>query len=514
MRGRTVAFPPVSSPPAEEPLERRLATGTLVQQAGQAVGVVVMLVVFTLLGRRLSLTAFGVYGIASGFAAYLLFILGSAETAAVRELAGAQDQAARDRGLSSALAVYALLGLAAGVLSTVVGLALLQAFDIPHALIGDARIGIVLVGAATIVGWPLKLFHDVLRGTHRYQAAGVAEACGYLLFGLVMVALVLADAPLWALIGVGGALPLCIGLCGLATALATRLPFHVRRDAVDRHTVRSLTHVAGGMSFIGVADVVISSLDRTVLALFRPPSVVGLYEAAARPNTVLRQLSGSFGVTLLPSVARLHAANDAERLRELFVRGTRYVIGAVVPPCLVLICLGGPLLGAWLGEDFAAAGTALGILVAWWMVAPSGMVGSTLMVVDGRLRLLAALSWSVAGLNLVLSVGLTAWLGLEGVVLGTTVAYCAVLPVTCGWVLRRTHTPLRRLAIQAWLPGYGLGLVLAAAFVAARHLLDLDPLGPILAVSVAGCAAYWALFYVLALTPSERALVRHVLHLP
>lgn len=501
----------MSSAPAEEPLERRLATGTLVQQGGQAVGVVVMLVVFTLLGRELTLAEFGVYGIASGFAAYLMFVLGSAETAAVRELAGAQDQHARDRALSNSLVVYAALGLAAGVISTVAGLALLQAFDIPSALRSDARIGVALVGLATIAGWPLKLFHDVLRGTHRYQAAGVAEAAGYVLFGVTVTVLLIAGAPLWALIGMGGALPLCIGLTGFATALVTRLPFHVHRDAIDRGVVRELGRVAGGMTVVGISDVVISSLDRTILALFRPASVVGLYEAAARPNTVLRQLSGSFGVTLLPAVARLRAADDVERLRELVVRGTRYVVGAVVPPCLVLICLGSPLLSAWLGDDFAAAGTALGILVAWWLLAPSGMVASALMVVDGRLRLLASLSWSIAAINLVLSIGLTAWLGLEGVVLGTTIAYAAILPITVGWVLRTTGTPLVRLARDAWLPGYGLGVPLAAAFVSARQLLDLDGLVAVGAVAVLGCAAYWALFYIVALTASERALVRHVL---
>jgi hypothetical protein len=63
---------PGASP--DEGHARRLATGSLVQQMSQITGLLAMLLILTVLARRLSLTELGVYGILSSLAGYLLVI--------------------------------------------------------------------------------------------------------------------------------------------------------------------------------------------------------------------------------------------------------------------------------------------------------------------------------------------------------------------------------------------------------------------------------------------------------
>ena len=65
---------------------RLLASGALVQQIAQASGLLVLLVIVTVLARRLSVAELGAYGLVASLAGYLLVLRNS-----VAELGGAGD---------------------------------------------------------------------------------------------------------------------------------------------------------------------------------------------------------------------------------------------------------------------------------------------------------------------------------------------------------------------------------------------------------------------------------------
>ena len=132
---------------------------------------------------------------------------------------------------------------------------------------------------------------------------------------------------------------------------SARLQYHLRPALVSRADLRGFLGVSAYMFFISSSDVLISSLDRTVLAAFRPAATVGLYEGAVRLNNLVRAFTGSLSVTLLPVSSRLAAEGDRSRERELLVRGTRYMLAAVVPPTVTLMVLADRLLAAWLGSE-------------------------------------------------------------------------------------------------------------------------------------------------------------------
>src|SRR2546423_5737317 len=114
--------------PAPEPPPRgharRLATGSLAQQASQVSGLLSMLVLVTVLARRLQVAEFGVYGVLSSLAGYLLVIQNAGAGAAVRELAATTAAEARVRTYSNALGLYLAAGAAAGGVEALVGLLL------------------------------------------------------------------------------------------------------------------------------------------------------------------------------------------------------------------------------------------------------------------------------------------------------------------------------------------------------------------------------------------------------
>jgi O-antigen/teichoic acid export membrane protein len=492
--------------------ERRLAGGTLAQQAAQVVAVISLLAATTALGRTLSLAEFGVYGLILSFTTYLAFIQGSMEAAAIKELASARDDAEKSRAFTNAVIVYFGFGIAAGLLVAGGGNAILALFEIPSDLREQARLGLLVLGAVTFVGWPIKAYQDVLRGAQMFALAAIAEIVAYVALGAGLIVLLLVvEAPLWVLIGFAGTMQAMIGAMAALIVWRRRLPFRFRRASARLDEMRSFIGFSFYVMSVAASDLVIYSLDRAVLAMFRPAATVGLYEAAVRPSNLIRQLSGTLSVVVFPAAAQYESMGDTARTRELLVRGTRYVVAAVVPFAITFMALSAPILEVWLGDRYREAGLAMSLLVSYWLFTSSISVASSVLMAAGSVRTVAKLAWAIAIVNLGVSLALTPWLGLEGVVLGTTIGYLAVFPAFLHVVVTRLPVTVGELAREVWIPAFGLGLVLATALVGVRALVSVDTLPEVAVVSALGIGGYFVAFYAVCLRPSERRLARSLL---
>src|SRR5215207_936853 len=95
---------------------RLLASGALLQQVAQASGLVALLVIVTLLARDLEVAELGAYGLVASLAGYLLVLRNSVASAAVRAMAGAAAGEERASVFVVAQRLYALVGVATGLL--------------------------------------------------------------------------------------------------------------------------------------------------------------------------------------------------------------------------------------------------------------------------------------------------------------------------------------------------------------------------------------------------------------
>src|SRR5215207_6336316 len=89
---------------------RLLASGVLLQQIAQTSGLVVLLVIVTLLARRLSPAELGAYGLVASLSGYLLVLRSSVASSAGRAMA-ALDPRERARMFTTAAALYLVVGL-------------------------------------------------------------------------------------------------------------------------------------------------------------------------------------------------------------------------------------------------------------------------------------------------------------------------------------------------------------------------------------------------------------------
>jgi O-antigen/teichoic acid export membrane protein len=504
---RTLEEPPTQSGVHE----RHLAAGAAAQQVTFVTSALTMLVVVTLLAHSLSLSELGAYGLLISLPGYLLFAQGSVETAAVRAIAQARDQLDRDRAFTTALCLYSLLGALASLLIAVGGSALLGFLTIAPSLHEQARLGILALAIVNLIGWPAKTAQDSLRATGRFVLSAATEALAYVTFAALVLVALLVSAPLWILVMLGGSLSLLIGLWATTALILARVPIRARPSTLSLHYTRNFTSVSLLLLISGIGDLVTYSLDRTILGLFRPVAVVGLYEGPLRAHNLLRSLQAALVFNVTASAAAYVADDDHVRLRELLLRGTRYVAVIVMPFTILFMTLSRPILEVWLGPRFATAAGAMTIFVSYWLLLGGSSVGLGMLIAAGRIKPVAIYGTVGALLNLALSIAFAPSLGLDGVVLGTSLSYCLVLPVFVRIVCRAFAIPVITYVREGFTFAYAAGALLAGAELCAQALLPLQRPALLAAAITLGLAGYAAGAYRLGLNQRERVLVRTTL---
>src|SRR5215216_6697613 len=172
---------------------RLLASGALLQQAAQGAGLLVLLAIVTILARRLSVSELGAYGLVASLAGYLLVLRNSVASSAVRAMAAAVEPAERRMVFSAAAALYAVAGVATGLLIAVAGL-LIAGLILDGDLAADARVGALGLGAVTAAGVAVSVCLDALRAERAFVRAASTEIAAVALYLASMLALIFAGA--------------------------------------------------------------------------------------------------------------------------------------------------------------------------------------------------------------------------------------------------------------------------------------------------------------------------------
>ena len=486
---------------------RLLASGALLQQLAQGSGLLALLVIVTLLARRVSVAEVAAYGLISSLAGYLLVLRNSVSSSSVRAMASAIDHDERARVFSAAAALYAAVGLGTGLLIAVVAVILAAAvFD--GELAREARSGGLGLAAITAVGITASVYLDALRAERRFIRAASAEIVAVSLFVTVMVAVILSGADLSVVIAVSGSLPLLTGVICAFLVRREDVRLRIRGAGATRTHTMSIVPTAGWLLVVEISTVVAYASGRIMLGAFRTPTAVGLFEGPVRSHNLLYALAQALAVPTVPTASRYAAQNDERRLRQLAIRGTRYSLALFVPLCVTLMVLAEPVISVWLGDRYSGGATALTIIVGYWLLFGALAATPGFLVGIGRARQVAQVMIGIAILNLVLSLVLTPELGVEGPALALAIAFVLGFPLLLRIGVQATGVRLRELARRAFGPAYGLGAALALFLIVARETLDPEALPAVFALGAAGVLAYWGAFYGAVMDPGERTLLK------
>lgn len=424
---------------------RRVWSATLLLSAARLGGSAATATILVLLARHLSGAEFGRY---TFYLALFLILEGLADfgtgATAVQRSAGERDR------LPSALVAGRRVRIVTAGLGFVVVAAAAWILDEP----GRGWIALAALG-------PLSRRWELTSVVWQREIAWSVPVC---------VRLGTATARLGAALALWGAGVATFGpyLLAHAACLATgNLMLHLlARRELPRDTPRAapmpgFLAAALPLGLAGIFQQAYFYLDNLFVRGICGEVETGRYNAAARVMTFLVMIAAHATTAALPWLARRH------RERELGAATTRLALPLFSGACLLFGALwpwSDQLLALLFGEEFAAAGSALGWLLVGAVIIHAGSGWLTALVAAGAMRTVLALTAVAVAVNLVGNAILVPRLGIDGAAIATV---ATELTVALGALLLLMRAPTRlRLRPLPWLAAPLL--FVAAAWLSAQ----------------------------------------------
>ena len=213
-----------------------------------------------------------------------------------------------------------------------------------------------------------------------------------------------------------------------------------------------------------------------------------------------------------PLQSELEGRGEHERQRVFLIAGVRASACVAVVLGFPLVILPSWVLTAWLGSGFGKSVAPLALLGAATLFATVNIVLAQYLFARGRPALLAVAQSSLAAVNLALTIGLLLtvreiWTAALATLVAEGVGAVLVLPA----LARGRGTSMLEL-VGAWVKPMVAGVVAALpTLVLARWATDTTSLLVLALVGAIWALAFAAVAWRLALTGSERTLVRGLL---
>lgn len=398
---------------------RRAATRNVIwNAAGMVVTMAAGFVIAPFLVHRLGETTYGLWILIASFTSYFgMLDLG------VRGSVGRQIAFHRARGesgkvnalLSTATAVLVVAGVLALLGTLGASLLFTRLFDVPPDRAAGAYWALWLVGLNLALWLPLNVFDATLWASERFDLLNAVD----ILMVLIRTGLT------FVLVGRGhGLVTLAwINLLSLAGGQAVKgiISFvldptlRMSPGLVERGAIREL--FGYGLWYF------LLTASRTVLNQLSP-LVVGarLGVALVTPFSIATRLVGYAGAmivactgVLTPVATALHAQDNHERQRRLFLEGGKYCWVLALFFTALFLLLGRPLVVFWMGPELAPSARLLAILALGEALPLSQYVTNSMILGMGRHRMLACLGFAEVLIAVALASVLSDPYGLMGI---------------------------------------------------------------------------------------------------
>lgn len=407
------------------------------------------LVSFALCSRSLDVASFGVLASLSALSVIVLLADFGIGLGLVAQLAQAygRDDLARMRTLVGGAAVALCV---VGLVATMTLLALASTLPLEQVLGARSVNGEALVSAAQAFAWaaglaiPASIGQQIQIGLQR--GAQVVSWSAVEAVGVVMCVAVIAavDGPLWMFVAAMVGTPTAVRAVQTSWVLAKPgLAIRPNLSDLTLSAVPELVRLSLLFFVMGLASAVFLQSGLLILG-----HVSGAASAAVFAVTI--KLFGSISSTAAlasrqfwPAASEAIARNDGWWVRTRFQRSLRLAVIVSALGSLLLVVVGQPLIGAWMGEELVPPVPLL-ILAAIWTVYLVGMNQVAYLLNAAhviREQMLCALALTAG--NLILCWYFTHRFGIYGPFVGGLLAHVALTGAIAVHLCRRELAKLR-----------------------------------------------------------------------
>ena len=459
--------------------------------------------------HHLGQSAYGLWMLTSSMTTYFSVLdlgFGGSIVKFVAQYRARRDAAGLNDIASTLFVIFSVMGVVA------YGVFLLLAFNIQHVFslspgqLSTGRSLMLIIGVYVSLGFPFSIFGGIINGFQRYDLNNVVGVCSSLVVAAVNVAMLLSGATLVQLVMATTSLRILTYFVYRLNAYKVFPALRIRPSLFQWARVRELTSFSVYVSIIDWSNKLNYSIDAIVIGAYISSAAVALWTVPQRLAEMLQRLTNQLNGVLFPVVVDSDAGRKPERLRAIFVQGTRLSLVSVVPLASALFLLADPLIRAWVGTKFLDSIVVAQILICVVAIRVGNATATTVLKGAGQHRLLAFTNAGTALGNIVLSLLWIRHYGLIGQAMGTLIPVAVssafvLWPAAC----RRVDMGVFASFSEAVWPTVWPIAVMALVVIPIRQALPARLWAVALAGAI-GSLAYFATFLALAVKRTERQL--------
>jgi len=396
----------------------KVVKGSLWTLAGQVAPLAVSLVTTPFTIRMLGTEGYGTLVLISMLPTYLSFTdfgMGIASTKFAAE-AYAQEDAEKEAIIVRTAAFFAFIVSFPFVLvSCFLSENIVEFFNVPFQLQGEATIGLRL----TLISFGLSLFSSIFNSPQLSRLRMSTNAIingGFRSLGIVCIPFVVYFG--YGLTGVGIVL-VTIAIVTLISQVieSRRLNPFLLSLSIDLTLTRSLVVFGGSLAIGGIAGVLLSNLEKTVLPKLTNIADLAYFSIAATLASMTTLLPQAMVQSMIPAFSRLQ---NSAKLKTLVSQLIRLNVAFLLPILVFLTLVASTVFDLWAGSGFGEKSSPpFYFLLVGFFFNVLSLTPLSVMIANGQTPALAKIYWVEIIPYIVLVSGLTSYFG----IIGTSVAW-------------------------------------------------------------------------------------------
>jgi O-antigen/teichoic acid export membrane protein len=462
---------------------------------------------------HLGMAAYGLWMLTTSFTVYFDMLdlgYGGALVRFVAQYRAQRNAKALNEVLSTFSLVYALIGATAYLFVIVIALNLHLMSKLTPSEVETSRTLLLIIGANVAARFIFGVYGGIIVGFQRYHLNNLTSIATSLAVAAANVAVLLAGYGIVALVATTTFVRILTLFVYRSNAYRTFPGLSIKWSSFRRERFKEVSGFSVYMLLLDIAYKVNYSIDVIVVGAFLGPASVALWAPAQRLTDLALRLSNQLGDALFPIVVDCDTSQHNERLRRVFLEGTRLSLATVLPIGGGLAVMAEPLMTAWLGRQFTMTALVVQILAFVVVVRVGAATASIVLKGAGMHRGLTLLIAVMGVGNFVLSLILVKSIGLTGVAIGTAIpvfiiAVAALFPTAC----RRVGVGVMEvLRYSVWPAVWPAAVSLTALAFTQTHLPA--RLSAVALQLAFGAVIYFGLFLVAVGSIGRREYLRHL----
>ncbi|MHC5076432.1 MAG: lipopolysaccharide biosynthesis protein [Planctomycetota bacterium] len=468
--------------------------------------------------KRISTEEYSIYPVLASLIVFLPLFISVFTAGLARYIVEAYANGDDKRVRQIVSSIFALLS---GIAFLILAIGLVCAWFVDSILtidlrfVSDARIMFSLMVISFTFNTIVSPFRTGFHVRQKFVLLNMIQVGRELLYIAILFTLLfgVSTRVLWVAVASASA-----NICSVSviTLISRRLvpALRFRWNSIDWSVAREVISF-GGWSLIGqLAGLIRLHLDPIILNKLGTPLDVTCFHLGSMPVRKIKRLSTRVKQPLAPQLTAMHAMDDQNALRHVYLTGNRYGLWSLLIITLPLMVYAHEIIPLWVGEKFIPAAPVGILLLASYPVTYANYMMARIAKAKAQIRSVALANISIQFFNLLLTLYLVGIrdMGAFGSALSTFVTMIflypvIMLPIAFRLVDVKLVQWLRETVMPGLLPGITAGCLMLILKLVIKPI-TLIPLGICI---LSGLVVYAAILFIFCLQPYDRKQLSYVL---